>query len=313
MPRIRSVHPGLFTDEAFVSLSDAAQILLIGLWTECDDQGAFEWKPLTLRMRLRQNRDGPVEPLLAEMEALNCIMSYEHKGRKLGLVRNFRKWQRPKKPNKVYFVPPEFGTYTLPAGNSSEPDHDEQDDVPNSPPFEATSVPPKAELAPQREEEGGRRLDEGGERKKEVQPQAADPPPSQILEIAKTAWNELASDTGIPCVQNFNESRKRALVLRLGDLGGIEGFHALCGKIRGSPMLCGKNERGWKASFDWVLKPANLTKIMEGNYDAADNSHSKPGSITGAFAELDAAIAEARRREAGTSGDAGQEIVGWQT
>lgn len=186
MPRIRSVHPGLFTDEAFVSLSDAAQILLIGLWTECDDQGAFEWKPLTLRMRLRQNRDGPVEPLLAEMEALNCIMSYEHKGRKLGLVRNFRKWQRPKRPNKVYFVPPEFGTYTLPAGNSSEPEHDEQDDVPNSPPLEATSVPPKAELAPQREDGGGMRLDEGG-RKKERPPLS--PPDGGAVETRKDFEN----------------------------------------------------------------------------------------------------------------------------
>jgi hypothetical protein len=33
MPRIRSVHPGLFTDEAFVTVSMAARVLLIGVWT----------------------------------------------------------------------------------------------------------------------------------------------------------------------------------------------------------------------------------------------------------------------------------------
>ena len=31
MPRIRSIHPGLFTDEAFVSVSDAARVLLLTL------------------------------------------------------------------------------------------------------------------------------------------------------------------------------------------------------------------------------------------------------------------------------------------
>src|SRR5207237_2949036 len=111
MARIRSVHPGLFTDEAFATLSDAAQIFAIGLWTECDDQGAFEWKPFNLRMRLRPGKDGSVEPLLAELEAANMIRSYEHEGRKFGLVRNFRKYQRPKRPNAVHFIPPELLPY----------------------------------------------------------------------------------------------------------------------------------------------------------------------------------------------------------
>ena len=53
MARIRSVHPALFTDESFVSLSDSAQIFWVGLWCEADDQGVFEWKPLTLKMRTR--------------------------------------------------------------------------------------------------------------------------------------------------------------------------------------------------------------------------------------------------------------------
>ncbi len=41
MARIRSIHPGLFTDEAFMALSLLARVVLPGLWTECDDQGVF--------------------------------------------------------------------------------------------------------------------------------------------------------------------------------------------------------------------------------------------------------------------------------
>jgi hypothetical protein len=67
MARIRSVHPGLFTDEAFVQLSPSAQIFWIGLLTESDDHGVFEWKPVTLKMRLLPLCDGSVEPLLQEL------------------------------------------------------------------------------------------------------------------------------------------------------------------------------------------------------------------------------------------------------
>lgn len=63
MSRIRSVHPGLFTDEKFILLSERAQVFFIGLWTEADDYGAFEWKPITLKIKLRGGKDGDVEPL----------------------------------------------------------------------------------------------------------------------------------------------------------------------------------------------------------------------------------------------------------
>lgn len=111
MARIRSVHPGLFTDEAFMSLSDAAQVFFIGLWTEADDQGVFEWKPLTLRVRLRPAKDGPVDPLLDEIEAVGAIKSFEYEGKRYGVIRNFRKFQNPKTPNSVHPIPEDWEIY----------------------------------------------------------------------------------------------------------------------------------------------------------------------------------------------------------
>lgn len=153
MSRIRSVHPGLFTDEAFVCLTDAAQIFFIGLWTECDDQGAFEWKPVQLRLKLRGNRDGGVDGLLDELEASKCICSYEHEGRKYGLVRNFQRFQRPKKPNSVHFIPPEFRTFVgLKADSSEPPPHSSEDTSPPVP----HQFPTSGEKSPQMEDGGGR-------------------------------------------------------------------------------------------------------------------------------------------------------------
>lgn len=148
MARIRSVHPGLFTDEAFVSLSDAAQIFYIGLWTEADDQGVFDWKPTTLRMRLRGAKDGSVEPLLSELEAANCIRIYEIEGRKLGAIRNFRKHQKPKTPNATHLINEDIRKYVGLSGPVSE-----------TPPHKPPPFPPKGEKSSLMEG----RMEDGGE------------------------------------------------------------------------------------------------------------------------------------------------------
>ena len=38
-------------------------------------------------------------------------------------------------------------------------------------------------------------------------------------------------------------------------------------KCENSSFLKGNNPRKWKASFDWIIKPQNLSKILNGNYD----------------------------------------------
>lgn len=100
--RIRSVHPGLWTDERFASLSPLARLLFIAIWNECDDQGSFEWSPIKLKMRLLPADNVDPAELLAEIEGEGCVTRYEVDGRKLGAVRNFCQYQRPKKPNSVY-------------------------------------------------------------------------------------------------------------------------------------------------------------------------------------------------------------------
>lgn len=125
MARIRSVHPGLWTDEAFVCVSPLARLLFIGIWNECDDMGSFEWSPLKLKMRLLPADNADVNELLAELEANGCIRRYEMDGRQLGAVRNFAKFQRPKKPNSIYpqsdAILQWVGTEARSSRNGSEP------------------------------------------------------------------------------------------------------------------------------------------------------------------------------------------------
>lgn len=139
MSRIRSVHPGLWTDERFVSVSAVARLLFIGIWNECDDQGSFEWSPLKLKMRLLPADNVDASALLAELESAGCIIRYETDGRQLGAVRNFAIYQRPKKPNCIYPQTPEVRNYCGHKG----------DEVPNQ-------FPTSGEKAPQMEDGGGR-------------------------------------------------------------------------------------------------------------------------------------------------------------
>ncbi|WP_448206475.1 hypothetical protein [Azospirillum sp. sgz302134] len=120
MARIRSVHPGLFTDEAFVASSPAARIMLIGLWTESDDNGVFEWKPLQIKMRIMPADPVNVSDLLGELEQNRIIKRFEADGKVFGAVRNFTQYQRPKSPKVVHPLPSDIAPFVgIKAGNDN--------------------------------------------------------------------------------------------------------------------------------------------------------------------------------------------------
>lgn len=111
MARIRSIHPGLWMDEAFVGCSPLARLLWIGLWGEADDHGVFEWKATVIRMRILPGDLADVPALLAELAKAELIMAFSEGGRSFGAIRNFLKWQRPKVSQFLYPCPPEVATF----------------------------------------------------------------------------------------------------------------------------------------------------------------------------------------------------------
>ena len=111
MARIRSVHPSLFTDEAWVSCTPFARLLYIGLWTDADDQGLFEWKPLQIKMRLLPGDTSDAAALLEELINTDLVRRFETGGKTYGAIGKFRKYQRPKKPNAVFDLPENLREY----------------------------------------------------------------------------------------------------------------------------------------------------------------------------------------------------------
>lgn len=121
MARIRSIHPGLWTDEAFMSLSAHGRLLLMGIWTEAFDDGVFEWKPLTLKARIFPVDDVDVTNLLDQLLDFGVIGRDETHPKKPGLIRNFQKFQRPKKPNNSGMLSDEWRTFVGWKEEGSEP------------------------------------------------------------------------------------------------------------------------------------------------------------------------------------------------
>lgn len=148
MARIRSIHPGLFTDEAFMQLTVSAPLavpLLLGLWGEADDQGVFEWKPLTIKARILPAVPADVAPLLEALVEGRFIRQFEAEGRSYGAIRNFRKWQRPEKPKASHPLPDDMHPYVGLVADQSPADAAPQ---PSKSPKRAAAEAPQSPTAP---------------------------------------------------------------------------------------------------------------------------------------------------------------------
>lgn len=193
MSRIRSLHPGLFTDEQYMALSFPARELIKGIWCECDDQGAFEWKPLTLKAKIMPADAVDMPALLDELVRGKFVTKYDYDGRSYGAVRNFRRFQRPKKPNSIHLLPSEFRTYV---GLSA----DEEEHSAEQPPSVPHQLPTEGEKPPQMEDEG-RRV-KGEERKKDSEPNGSDAASASPMDLKamvfRTGLHWLMENTGEP-------------------------------------------------------------------------------------------------------------------
>ncbi|MBR5782847.1 MAG: phage replisome organizer N-terminal domain-containing protein [Clostridia bacterium] len=69
-------------------------------------------------------------------------------------------------------------------------------------------------------------------------------------------------------VRHLSPTRQQAIMYLLEKYSMAE-FEDLFDAAERSSYLTGKNERGWKATFDWLIKEANMHKVLEGNFDNA--------------------------------------------
>lgn len=102
--------------------------------------------------------------------------------------------------------------------------------------------------------------------------------PRETVQYKKIAdyWNSVCAE--LPKVQALNDNRKKAVRARVKE-HGEETVLRVIALVKQSDFLCGRTGSRWNASFDWVMKPANFVKVLEGNYvNKAPAPPSPPGT-----------------------------------
>ena len=79
----------------------------------------------------------------------------------------------------------------------------------------------------------------------------------------KEIYNQTCSK--LPQIQKLTEKREKAIDNFLKEYT-VEQFEKICKIANSSEFLTGKNDRGWKADFDFLIKTDKATSVLEGKY-----------------------------------------------
>lgn len=68
-----------------------------------------------------------------------------------------------------------------------------------------------------------------------------------------------------PC-RNLTKTRLDKVRILLSEFS-LDDIKEVFTKANGSDYLLGKNDRGWRAGFDWLIEVDNFVKVQDGNFD----------------------------------------------
>lgn len=251
--RARNIKPGFYKNADLAECSIMARFLFPGLWMLADREGRLEDRPKQIKGEVFPFDNVDVNSLLDELSAAGMLIRYAYKEKRYIQISNFLKHQRPHNNETASEIPEFSDTCTKVESTFDQGEkHFALNDItlmmnPSSLNDESITTP------------NGVSCDH--------------PKKSPInYEFFKRTWKEYLPS--LPQVERLTDARKAALRNRWNDFEHDEqAWFKLLKKIQGSDWLMGRNDKGFTATFDWVLKPANMTKILEGNYDNRGNQN----------------------------------------
>lgn len=92
-------------------------------------------------------------------------------------------------------------------------------------------------------------------------------PPQVRYEGLVEFWNKLVADKAMPKITDIKDgtTRRKLVAARIKEYGKDK-FAECLRKAAASAFLNGDNDKSFIASFDWIIKPNNFPKVLEGNY-----------------------------------------------
>lgn len=262
--RARNLKPGFFLNEDLVDLPALARLLFAGLWCMADREGRLEDRPRRIKLEVLPADDCDVDALLTALAGKGLIVRYEVDGGRYIAIPNFGKHQNPHQREAASTIPeppqaqprPDLGTAKAMPSPAESPFLNPPSLNPESPSLK-------------------------------VKHSSAVTDASAAAEVVAIYHEECPS---LPRVLKVTEPRKKRIAKLIADVQDVRAyFHS----IEASDFLTGRHGgRGWKADFDWLLEPRNVTKIREGSYS---NRNGPPGK---AAKNVSAALALVAKYEA---------------
>ena len=92
----------------------------------------------------------------------------------------------------------------------------------------------------------------------------------EFVDTVIKRWN----DIGLNTVRNIKGKRLDSLHARIEEYSKDDVLTVI-ENVKYSDFLKGNNNRNWTADIDWILKPNNFIKVLEGNYNKNKNQSNK--------------------------------------
>lgn len=267
MARKRMIDPSIWINEDFGTLTNLAKLVFIGLFSIADDEGRGKASPAYIKAVLFPYNDdlrvADIEKALSEISSKMSVIFYSCDENKYYTLTSWNKWQKIDKPSE-----------------SSIPAYEEDNkDIRLT--FDESSTNIRRVVVPNRKEENRKEKEEKRIRIKDI-------------------YNQFC--TNLPQVQKITDKREKAIDKFLKEFTE-EQFKEICILANSTNFLIGKNAKGWKADFDFLMRTDKATSILEGKYSNNESS----GGIND-FKEL---WEEARKEDEQNGNSTSDNTFGW--
>lgn len=104
--------------------------------------------------------------------------------------------------------------------------------------------------------------------------------------VVRTSWNSMMQGRGIPLLRSeISGQRRRMFGARVREYGK-DTVWLVMRKVAASSYLCGGGSRGFTATFDWMLRPLNFQKVLDGHYDNDRTQRMRRRAVLGASGSI---------------------------
>ncbi len=129
MARIRTIKPEFFQHESLFDAEQQSRLPLrlayVGLWTQCDRAGRFEWRPRQLKLNVLPYDDVDFSAVLSALEAHGFVQRYVVEERTYGFIPSWEDHQHinVREPSSTIPAPEHDDSYTghVPDDTGTEP------------------------------------------------------------------------------------------------------------------------------------------------------------------------------------------------